>query len=419
MKKLKGLKTGVFSRNIALMKMATKLGKDYYSSKKGEVTDKFIESILKRGDLLKNELGELKGSFLKAGQLLSMYSHDLLPKEFRHLLTELQSQTSYLDFEIIKKQIPTDVLKSLDIDPKAIAAASIGQVHKAKTSKGEIIALKIQYKNVEKLIDTDLWILKKLLIFLKVLPKSYNFDEVFIEIKNMLLAEMDYTKEALYTRRFKELCTSEFYVPKVYDEFSSKKVLALEFIDALSVDDYLKVASEEQKIKLAHDFFILFLKEVYLWKVIQSDAHAGNYFIKDDKWVLIDFGATKEITDDLYINLIDSIVTQDKEKMFSALKDNGAIDMERSDLEYFWSYIELISTPLQPGLYDWGSSDILSKVMSKIRTLQAKIKFHRLPHENIFIDRKISGIYFMLTKIGVAVDLNAVFKRFKELEEIP
>ncbi len=415
MKKLNKLKTGLFSRNLAFAKMASKLGKDLYLSKKEEVSDKIIESIFKRGDLLKNELGELKGSLLKAGQMLSMYSQDLLPKEFSHLLTELQNQTSYLDFEIIKKQIPKNALENLTINPDAIAAASIGQVHSATTASGEKLVLKVQYKNVEKLIDTDLWILRKILSLLKVVPKSYDFDEVFLEIKKMLLNEMDYETEAKNTIRFKEIAHPMFYVPKVYLEYSNKKTLALEFIDAPSVDEYLEGASEAEKIKLAKDFFTLFLKEIYHWKILQSDAHAGNYFIKDGRWVLIDFGATKEIEDELYMSLIDSLFLRDREKLFQALKENGAIDLENTDLDYFWEYIELISTPLQPGLYNWKESDILKQVMSRVKELQTKIKFHRLPHENIFIDRKISGVYFMLTKIGVSIDLHSLFKDFKQL----
>jgi predicted unusual protein kinase regulating ubiquinone biosynthesis (AarF/ABC1/UbiB family) len=415
MKKLKALKTGIISRNLALAKMATKLGKDLYLSKKGDLSDKVLESIFKRGDLLKNELGELKGSFLKAGQMLSMYSQDLLPKEFSNLLTELQNQTSYLDFEIIKKQIPKNILNELTIDPQAMAAASIGQVHKAITPDKQTIVLKVQYKNVEKLIDTDLWILKKILFLLKVVPKSYNFDEVFSEIKKMLLSEMDYEREARNTMRFKQVAEPNYYVPKVYEQFSSKKVLALEFIDAPSVDEYLLTATDQDKTRLAKEFFTLFLKEIYEWKILQSDAHAGNYFIKDGKWVLIDFGATKDINDDLYMNVIDSIIMRDREKLFKTLADDGAIDMENTDLEYFWDYIELISTPLQPGLYNWGESDILKQVMNKVKELQSKIKFNRLPHQNIFIDRKISGVYFMLTKIRMPLDLNALFKDFREL----
>ena len=413
MKKLKALKTGILSRNLAFAKMATKLGKDLYLSKKGDISDKVLESIFKRGDLLKNELGELKGSFLKAGQMLSMYSQDLLPKEFSNLLTDLQNQTSYLDFDIIKKQIPKNILEDLIIEPEAMAAASIGQVHKAITPDNQTIVFKIQYKNVEKLIDTDLWILKKILFLLKVVPKSYNFDEIFSEIKKMLLSEMDYEREALNTIKFKQVAEPDYYVPKVYEQFSSKKVLALEFIDAPSVDEYLLTATEPVKTRLAKEFFTLFLKEIYEWKILQSDAHAGNYFIKDGKWVLIDFGATKDIDDDLYMNVIDSIVMRDREKLFKTLEDDGAIDMENTDLEYFWDYIELISTPLQPGLYNWGESDILKQVMNKVKELQSKIKFNHLPHKNIFIDRKIGGVYFMLTKIGMPLDLNALFKEFR------
>jgi predicted unusual protein kinase regulating ubiquinone biosynthesis (AarF/ABC1/UbiB family) len=413
MKKLKSLKTGIFKRNIAFAKLASKVGKDLYLSKKDDLDQKISETLLKRTSLLKSELGELKGSFLKAGQMLAMYSQDLLPKEFNDLLIDLQGQTSYLEWNSIKKQLDTIHLDELTIEEEAFAAASIGQVHIAKKDD-TVFALKIQYKNIEKLIDTDLWMLKKLLSVFKIIPKSYDFTDVFDEVKNMLKKEMDYDQERINAIKFKELAGVHYIVPTIYEKYCTSKVLCMEYIQAKTVDSYLLKATEEQKISLANDFFLLFLKEIFDWKLLQSDAHAGNYFIKDDKWVLIDFGATKEIEDKLYENLVHALFMRDRDLMFETLSNNGAMNMKETDFDYFWNYCKLISEPLQDYEYDWERSEIVSTVLTKAKELQDKIKFNRLPHENIFIDRKISGVYFMMKKIGVKINLNKLYHKFKQ-----
>jgi predicted unusual protein kinase regulating ubiquinone biosynthesis (AarF/ABC1/UbiB family) len=413
MKKLKQLKTGILKRNMAFAKLASKVGKDFYLSKKEDLDQKIAETLLKRTDLLKNELGELKGSFLKAGQMLAMYSQDLLPKEFNNLLIDLQGQTSYLEWDSIKKQLDDIHFQELDIEEEAFAAASIGQVHIAR--KGDkIYALKIQYKNIEKLINTDLWMLKKLLIILKIIPKTYDFTEIFEEVKKMLHKEMDYIQEKENAVRFRHLAKEDYIVPHIYEEYCSPRALCMEYIEAQSIDDYLQTATYEQRVNIAKDFFLLFLKEIFEWKLLQSDAHAGNYFIKDGKWALIDFGATKEIEDELYQTLVEALFTRNRQLLYRTLERNGAMNMQETDFDYFWSYCELISEPLQNYDYDWSETDIVNLVLSRSKTLQEKIKFHRLPHENIFIDRKISGVYFMMKKIGVKLNLNKIYQKFKQ-----
>jgi predicted unusual protein kinase regulating ubiquinone biosynthesis (AarF/ABC1/UbiB family) len=224
---------------------------------------------------------------------------------------------------------------------------------------------------------------------------------------------MDYEKEKLNLVKFKDFAKTEYIVPEVYPKFCTKKVLCMEYVEGQSIDTYLETATNEQKRKLALDFFTLFLKEIFQWRLLQSDAHPGNYLIKNHKWVLIDFGATKDIEDNLYEDLVHALFTRDKELMFKSLGAQGAMDMENTDLEYFWEYCKVISEPLQDNKYEWSTSDILNSVLSRSKELQSKIKFHRLPHENIFIDRKISGVYFMLKKIGAEINLNQLYREFK------
>ena len=189
MKELSKLNTGFFKRNLILAKMASQLGKEFFFSSEKEVSNKLGRYLQNKMGSLTEDLGQLKGSLLKAGQILSLYGKELLPPEVENLLEELQSQSSFLSWGQISKQLTPKVLEELVISKSPIAAASIGQVHKAidkETGKKEY-ALKIQYKNIQRVIDLDLKALKMLLSFTKVVPKDYNLDNIFKEIKVMLL----------------------------------------------------------------------------------------------------------------------------------------------------------------------------------------------------------------------------------------
>lgn len=415
MKKLKSLKTNLLSRNSLFLGIATRLGKDFLFSDKDGNFEKIVEALGNRVEFLTDELGEIKGSFLKAGQMLSLYAGDLLPPELMKVLEKLQGQTSYLEWKIISKNIPENVLKDLKIEEDAFAAASIGQVHKAILPSGENAAIKIQYKNIENLIDTDLRFIRILINLMKVIPQDVKLDKVFDEIKVMLLKEMDYEKEAVSMKRFKELAGEEYIIPKLYEEYSSRKVICMEYIDGQNVDDGLKTLSLDDKARLAKEFFNLFLNEVFKWNLTQSDAHMGNYLLKDGKWVLLDFGATKELSDDLatrYQDLIKAFFQRDIDLVIRLIEDQGAIDTERSDMEYFREYCQIIFEPLVDIQYDWESSDVAARLMKMVDKTTTKIKFNFLPHENIFIDRKIVGVYYMLKKIGAKINLAQNFSEY-------
>src|SRR5690606_25890327 len=142
---------------------------------KEDLALKIQKTLGKNMELLSDELRMMKGSVMKAGQMLSLFAGDILPPELKHLLTQLQSESHYLDWEEIKKQINPKILSEIDFDIEPFAAASIGQVHLGVVKKtGEKVAVKIQYPGVKKAIDHDVTMLKLLIRMTKMLPKSID-----------------------------------------------------------------------------------------------------------------------------------------------------------------------------------------------------------------------------------------------------
>jgi predicted unusual protein kinase regulating ubiquinone biosynthesis (AarF/ABC1/UbiB family) len=408
MKKIKKLNTKFFTRGYSMAKILAVFAKDLYFTPKKELGNKLAELLTERRGQLTDELSQLKGSFLKAGQLLSLYAQDLLPPEVENLFQKLQTETSYLPWESISQQLDLAQLQGLTIDPTPFAAASIGQVHLAKDEQGQEFALKIQYKGIDKVIDLDLKVLKIMIQSLSLVPKSTNLEKVFDEVKQMLYQEMDYLKEAEFSRSFYQLAGEDYIVPKVIDQWSGERFICTEYIPGEKVVEASQHLSEKQRAKLGRDFFELFFKEVFVWKLIQSDAHLGNFMIHQGKWVLLDFGATKQLGEKestLYKELVQAIAVRDKVKLYEIIRAQGALDFENSDLELFWDYILLVSTPFFEKDYDWGNSDIAKKAINMSRDLQQKINLKHLPHETLFIDRKLLGVYYILKAIGAKGDL--------------
>lgn len=407
MKRLKKIRTGIFSRHYTMGKMISGMAKDIYFSKRELMVDKLNEALSSKVEGLTDELGQLKGSFLKAGQLLSLYAEDLLPPEMDNLFKKLQSETSYLHWDQISKQLDEKTLRELKIEEIPFAAASIGQVHRATDGQNDLV-LKIQYQKIEKVIDMDLRMLKLICRGMKFIPKSLDLDELFSEIKLMLLQEMDYKKEVSFMQRFYKLAKFDYKVPIVYPEYSTDKAICSEYVEAQTVESAVNFLNQEQRNQLGKDFFNLFFKELVDWKLIQSDAHLGNYMVKDNKWVLLDFGATKEISNEVssaYHELIVAISQRNKIKIREIIDRDNLVDWDKTDQDLLWKYFELISRPFVTKNFDWGESSISKDAINMGRQMLSHVKFNFVPHKTFFIDRKVSGLYYMLKILGAQGDI--------------
>ena len=177
--KLNQIKSSVFSRSLAVAKIGLNAGLKYAGTK---VSNSSLDDFLiAQAGTLSKEFGQLKGSLMKAGQMLSMYGEYFLPPQANELLKKLQSDSPPIHWPVMEKYLSQflsqDLIDELEIDPESIGTASMGQVHKARIKAiGEIIALKIQYPDVEKAIDSDVTALKTLLKITKILPAGIELD---------------------------------------------------------------------------------------------------------------------------------------------------------------------------------------------------------------------------------------------------
>ncbi len=415
-KEVKRIKFGFWERNFSLLNIGTKVTsqalKQYFTSSKLD-TKTFLK--------ITNEFSELKGSLMKAGQLLSLYGESFLPKEIIELFNSLQDQSSYVRFRSLKKHIKKkdqEKLNCFKIKDKPFASASIGQVHLGKEVKtGEEYAIKIQYPNIEKSISNDLKVLKFVLASFKVLPKKLKLDDLFIEIEKVLNKEIDYVAERKSQSLFRSNLPKKFLVPKSLAKYSSKSVLVSQYLPGTDIDDI--ELNQDERNKLGEDLLELLLYELFIIQHVQTDPNPANFKIDQDqkKWILYDFGACLEVEDSIkkqYIQMIKALMNFDSKKILKIFESIGIY--QKNDKKKYKDdlikYTKIVSEVFEVDQFDWKENDLEEKLIPIGRSLLLNFPRSTPPFETSFIDRKISGTFFLLKKLRAQTRTNELFNNF-------
>lgn len=424
---MKKIKTGVFQRGFALAKLSLKSGA--LAAKQQLLSQDKEAYVIEQVKLLTKELGELKGSLMKVGQTLSMYGEHFLPPKANEYLKNLQSDSPKLPWSQIKNfledEIGADKLKNLEIDKTAIAAASLGQVHKAVDKKtGQELAIKIQYPGVEKAIKSDLRTLKSILSVAQIIPNSPRTNQFFEEIETMLIQETNYDLERLWTQQMSKKLKGDqrFIVPQVFEEYSSRHVLTTSYEGGEKVDSAkVQHLAQERRNKLALNFLDLYYKELFDFKIVQTDPHLGNYRIRinengDDQIVLYDFGAMREVPDHFgkpFKNLVRAAADQNRDEIIKNGMEMKYLFPEDTEQlkEKYVKMCSLIGEPFaedpsrpftdEDGNYDWGATDLPKRVAVVGREIVLNYKLRIPPKESIFLDRKLGGVFVFVSVMGL------------------
>jgi len=421
MKKVNSIKSGLLKRNSALLKFSLKAGINLLKYK--DKPNLIIENLIgKDVNSFVNEISNYKGSITKAGQILSQYGEYFLSPQINNQLKKLQSKNHYIDFEKLKSQIPKELLGKFIFDPVPIAAASIGQVHIAKNIQdNKDYAFKIQYLGIEKAISADMMFLKLFINSLKLVPKGIDITDSIKEIENLLKNEMDYYKELKTLQIFKKLCIDKsFYVPNSFKEYSSRKILCMEYVKGTHLSNIEELRLNQEKLdQYALSIFKLFLDEIFIYKYIQTDVHGGNFLINNDtnQLILLDFGAYLNFDSEVlnfYCDFLKYSYLLDEEKFFECF-DNFII-FTKKPLKYekniLWDYIKLISSPLRSDNYHWGKTQLPDELLTEGKKLWKTLKFKSVATEFMFLDKKVIGLFSILKSLNSTVNVKSLFIKY-------
>jgi predicted unusual protein kinase regulating ubiquinone biosynthesis (AarF/ABC1/UbiB family) len=313
---------------------------------------------LEAAERMVDVLGTLKGAAMKIGQLASFIDTEFIPEEYRDLyqdkLASLRSEAPAMPWKKVKSVLeeewdgePIEELFA-DFEQEAVAAASIGQVHRAVLPDGRRVAVKVQYPGIAEALRADLQNAGMLMRMAKALAPGLDARAAAEELKERVLEELDYEYEAQNQRTFARAYRGHpfIYVPDVISRLSRRRVLVSEWVDGHGFD-YVKAQPQAERDRFGEIVYRFCFGSIYHLQHFNADAHPGNYLLMDDGRVaFIDFGMTKQLDKEqiaLEITAIAAAYDNDPERLRAALSDLGFVHKpERVDAERLMAHVRAV-----------------------------------------------------------------------------
>jgi predicted unusual protein kinase regulating ubiquinone biosynthesis (AarF/ABC1/UbiB family) len=372
-------------------------------------------------------LGRLRGAAMKVGQLVSLQGEDVLPPEFAQALEVLRAQATPMPQQQLRGVLGREYGKGwerlfLTFDYEPIAAASIGQVHRATTPDGRDLALKIQYPGVARSITSDIDNVAALLRLFNLLPLNLDVVGIAAEAKRQLAQEADYVSEAHFLEHYARLVADEpaLVVPKVHWDLTTTRVMAMDFVEGEPLE-VLDDAPQTRRDAVGSLLERLLFRELFEFRVMQTDPNFANYLYQpaSGRVALLDFGATQRYNAAFvahYGRITRAVIDGDRDVVArEAIRIGYAAANDSPErIQAVVDVIFLVCEPLRHwGRYDFSKSDLPSRV----RALGLDLAFRRgllrsPPPETIFLHRKLVGSFLLLARIGARVDARSLVLPF-------
>lgn len=368
----------------------------------------------KNAELIFNALVQLRGTALKVAQMLSM-EIEILPERYRKELEKSFHQVPPLNRVLVRKVLQEQFGKSPEqlfasFNEVAFAAASLGQVHHASLVDGTSVAVKIQYPGIHVAMDNDMKLMRKLI---PTLPNAEMALQSLEEIGARLKEEVDYAHEAATTQWFGEHLNLEgIYIPKVYREYSSARVLTTELMAGQHLEAWLATnPSQAVRNRAAQNLYDMMVYSVRHLKRLHADPNPGNYLFQADGSVtLLDFGCTKQFSPEfihVLPELLQAFIADDQERISAAYRVLG---MEHKPISEDWyaevlrPFAQWVSLPLQTASFDFGKhNNYTSSGREVLHKLAHNTTLNKIANDFIFFDRTIYGLCKIFERMGAEV----------------
>lgn len=376
-----------------------------------------------------DKLAQMRGAAMKLGQLLSMDTGTLLPAELSALLARLQAQGMVMPktqlLEVLERNWGSDWMEQFSyfsFDP--VAAASIGQVHEARTRDGEHLAVKVQFPGVRDSIDSDIDNVLSLLRISGLIPKGLDIDPLVAEARAQLKAEADYQQEAEWMACFNRLLAAHplahnLTLPSSHDALSGRDILAMNYLPGEGLESYLK-SHPDQAARLFSQMLALFFTELLEFRLMQTDPNPANFSVDPQTGtvVLYDFGAVREFSAEFvagYKSAIDAAIRLDREGLHASLVNLGFFSqqVEPANLAVILDIFCLAAEPLRAeGGYAFGDSDLARRIQAQGMSISREPDaWHTPPADVLFLHRKMAGLYLLAAKYNATLDARSIYQQ--------
>jgi predicted unusual protein kinase regulating ubiquinone biosynthesis (AarF/ABC1/UbiB family) len=365
---------------------------------------------------------EMKGLMIKVGQFLSSRV-DFLPDEYTSELSLLQDNVPPYDYNMIRERIinelgapPEDIFLKFKAEP--IAAASLGQVHEAVLRDGRRVAVKIQYPDIEKIIETDIRILKLVIRLFRGRYGRINFDMLHEEFSKIIRAELDYLKEGKNAERFKQDFTNDDRVifPSVYWEYTTKHVLTLEFVEGIKITECDVIKKSD--INCADTATLLseiYLRMICLNGFFHGDPHPGNIFVQHGpKLAFVDFGMVQAIPERIQRELrrfAKAIVESNPEDAVDSIRKMGFI-LEGADYRAIIDFAQSLMDKYRDIAPTELKKLTLDDIWKEIDNIIKVIDFIQIPNNFILLGRTVGILNGISSKLNPEINIIEIGKPF-------
>jgi aarF domain-containing kinase len=375
---------------------------------------------------LVSKLSKMRGAALKIGQLMSFQDSKMLPPAIQEVLQRVQDRADYMPSWQRDKVLESNLGPNWrdlfeEFEEKPIAAASIGQVHKAVLKEGSRrVAVKIQFPGVADSINSDLDNISILLTATKLLPKGLYLNKTIDNARLELGWECDYEREAMCATKYQELLADEpdtFLVPRVYPEASGKQVVTMDFMDGVGVTR-VKSFTQEQKDWIGTQILRLCLREITEFRFMQTDPNWTNflYNAETNRLELLDFGASREFPEAFvtqYVQLLAAASRSDREALRDLSESLGYLTGHESKTmvdAHIKSILTLAEPFLEsaPEVYDFQDQTITERVKALIPVMLNE-RLAPPPEETYSLHRKLSGAFLLCAKLRSKVRCRDLF----------
>ncbi|WP_174297889.1 ABC1 kinase family protein [Sphingomonas bacterium] len=376
---------------------------------------------------LADQLAHLRGAAMKLGQMISMDAGDLLPPELSAIMARLRDKASPMPPAQLQQVLTAQWgagwrTRFARFEASPIAAASIGQVHRATTHDGRVLAIKVQYPGVAVSIDSDIDNVATLLRVSGLLPAGLDVAPLLGEAKRQLAEEADYEREARQLAAFGALLADDprFVVPAPDPAFTTSQVLAMDFVAGVPVET-LTQAPQEVRDRVAATLIGLVLRELFDFGLMQTDPNFGNYRWQpgaggeDGRLVLLDFGAARAVpaaTAGSYRGLLTAALAGERDGVRDAAVEAGfvgaaAMDRHRPQVN---AMIDVVLRELnRPGAFDFGDRGFVAVLREEGTGIAAdRAAWHLPPVDTLFVQRKISGTALLAARLKARVDVRSL-----------
>lgn len=381
---------------------------------------------------LKRVLGELKGPLMKLAQILGNIP-DAVPPEFAKQLSELQANAPPMGQGFVRRRMAGELGPKwrdcfVDFSPEAVAAASLGQVHKATLPTGETVAVKLQYPDMASAVEADLGQLDLMLSLFRRVDGSIDTAEIRDELAARLREELDYGRELKHLLLYAQMLSGETHVrvPRPFADLSTPRLLTMEWLDGTRLLDW-KEKPAEVRNRIAEALFLAWYRPFYRVGVIHGDPHLGNYSVAsadaDSATVnLLDFGCVRifpprfiEGVNELYR----AIQADDDDRAAHAFEMWGFKGLTREIREVLLVWARFLYGPLlddrvrpidldgRPGEYGRATAQKVHQELKKLGTVT-------IPAEFVFMDRAAIGLGGVFIQLGAELNWSRLFRQLMD-----